>query len=261
MSFQELLDTYYSEYQYKPKFCVVMSTHSWSDALENHYQSINVPVGWRKAIAYDPDPRRPSVKDSIQSNPQYIPNKYNKIPLNPNVLAVCDTQSPPVQDGQIRTGSTCMPAIHAALTIGCEYTWCIEFDVGFTGNWLKLFEFYEHDNSDLLCTNLRTFNDDNKGWYWWENKWNCPIKAHTAAFIPIYRISRKLTLQFMECLYNGWRGHSEALLPTIAIEYKYSVKDMIEWYNGKNTMRFRPIFERQDLKESNRLYHPCKFNL
>lgn len=111
-----------------------------------------------------------------------------------------------------------------------EYYWLVEDDVMFSGDWSVLFDAFICDKSDLLTTKIRNYADEPE-WYWWRS-----IKAPKdtflsendlfASFNPIYRLSFKA----LDCLeiemHKGWRGHFEAIVPTIVAMYGLTMRDM-----------------------------------
>ena len=139
-----------------------------------------------------------------------------------------------------------------------DYVWVIEDDVVFTGNWKDLFDNFNQNDSDLITSYLRCYEDE-PNWYWWYSLKipNENIKMYTA-FNPIYRISYKGLQKVDEYMKIGWSGHFEALLPSIIKNSGLKAEDLNKdkiFYHG-DTMRWDiPIVIK---KEENMLYHPIK---
>jgi len=156
--------------------------------------------------------------------------------------------------------------------------WFIEYDVRYSGSWAGFFAAQQSLTADLVGCHLRPWRAEPK-WSWWptlampagavpeENRWR--------GFFPIMRISAKALRILKEKMEAGWRGHFEALIPTVLVREGLEVADLegnspgegrrcctcIDskdgCLTGFGTMRFRPAHLfwglRRDL-----LYHPVK---
>src|SRR5262249_7033461 len=155
------------------------------------------------------------------------------------------------------------------------YYWCVEYDVTFTGKWSKLFQSFAANSSDLLICHLRNQSEE-PDWEWWRS---LKMPSHSPssqsndvaplrAFTPISRWSHALLMLLKPALKDGWRGHMEVLVPTLAIANGLQVSDFGEdrFYTSFSSadgilpfgsMRYRPAHFLPLLKE-NFLYHPVK---
>ncbi len=163
-----------------------------------------------------------------------------------------------------------------------EYYWYIEYDVLFTGNWNTFFNAYSSIKADFLSSNIQRF-DEHPKWYWWESlkleTMKIPINKFVRSFNPIYRISNSALSFLDDVLKHKNRGHHEVLIPTLLNYNGYVIVDIggngsyvlpkfknqfylgCTAFGGKGTMRFRPTFKLEVIKQldlSNKLFHPVK---
>lgn len=151
-----------------------------------------------------------------------------------------------------------------------DYYWLIEDDVCFTGKWSTLFESYLSDDSDLISTYIRTF-DDEPNWAWWRTLHThddqierCNI---VAAFNPIFRISRRGLSCLNEFLLKGWRGHLEVIVSSVLNYMGMSLKDMgvnNVYHGSEETALFYSCethrYQNHRITQwmPNQIYHPVK---
>lgn len=157
-----------------------------------------------------------------------------------------------------------------------DYYWFIEYDVDYRGNWGELLDI--KNESDLICTHLIDYTENDK-WVWWKY-FNTPMKniKKMRAFLPIYRISRNMLEEIGTAItQEDWRGHIEALIPTIVGVKNGKINEI--WWNSKYTLpqninkfynsypswyeiwfgEFRWIPHMlNSCKRKERLYHPIK---
>lgn len=152
-----------------------------------------------------------------------------------------------------------------------DYCWVVEDDVLFSGDWSVLFDAFSDDPADLVAAYIRTYEDE-PNWCWWSG-----VRAPDgvalsqddlyASFNPVNRLSAKA----LECLEtemrNGWRGHFEAIVPTVIAKHGMSMRDFggtgrfvrngdeYRFYKGK-TLTWLPLSV-QTMKP-NMIYHPVK---
>jgi hypothetical protein len=159
---------------------------------------------------------------------------------------------------------------------GFDYVWYVEFDVDFAGAWGDFFALTKESKADFLATTIQT-KDGSPDWIHW--KWfECPPEVrktdYRRCFCPIMRCSTRMLATYMREVGSGrWRGHTEALLPTIALHNGLIVEDMHQWGVYTNspddpmlspgTMVWRPHWPRYFHEdptyfERGRLYHPVK---
>jgi len=152
-----------------------------------------------------------------------------------------------------------------------DYCWIVEDDVVFSGEWSVLFDAFVDDPSALVAASIRGYKDDPE-WVWWDSlkypESICPaLDELYAAFIPIYRLSSRA----MDCLENasksGWRGHFEAVVPTVVSWNGLELCDMggkgqfvkkgeEQRFYTEKTHTWVPL--RVQKIVPNRIYHPMK---
>ena len=142
-----------------------------------------------------------------------------------------------------------------------DYCWLIENDVVFSGNWSVFFDAFADDTSDLLTTKVRSYAEDPQ-WYWWPS-----VKAPEgivlslnelyASFNPVYRLSAR-TLECLDTeMSNGWRGHFEAIVPTVLIKNGLTIRDIYrDGFYTEETHTWIPL--RVQKTQPNMIYHPVK---
>lgn len=152
-----------------------------------------------------------------------------------------------------------------------DFCWRIEDDVVFSGDWSVLFDAYANDTSDLVSAKIRTYTD-NPDWYWWKSvktpqgETLVPDEMY-ASFTPVFRLSAK-ALDFLDDeMRKGWRGHFEALVPTIIARHGLTMRDIggdgryvnlgdLNRFYTEDTHTWRPL-QVQPMKP-NMIYHPIK---
>lgn len=129
-----------------------------------------------------------------------------------------------------------------------RYLWVVEDDVLFTGDWEGFFSSYEdaelgeargtkrgslggsngggqggYGRADLLAVSQfdGVPKEDADKWYWWKSCSFCTAMEATdsgekkAAFLPVFRISKRLATAVQDALNSGLNGHHEALVPSV----------------------------------------------
>lgn len=164
---------------------------------------------------------------------------------------------------------------------GYRLYWYVEYDVAFSGDWNIFFKATEASNADLLAVNM-VRRDAITDWPNWKSmrppegkvladaQW---IRAHLA----ITRISKRLADVLGPVYQQGWAGHSEGLLATLAEQNGLRVEDIggdgefvppgnkNRFYRstptnnslGPGTFVFRPSIPAPGA-EPNMLWHPVK---
>jgi hypothetical protein len=161
-----------------------------------------------------------------------------------------------------------------------DYFWIIEFDVRFRGFWKTFFQSFHETQYDFVASHIHTFQEE-PYWFFWNLEHHTdsiPLEERIRCFHPIYRISKK-ALQFIDLkLSEGWKGHSEVLIPTLLHRNHFTIGDFggngpfrirenKNFYIGtpptpigrldEGTLRWRPGFKRAGLRW-NKIYHPVK---
>lgn len=109
------------------------------------------------------------------------------------------------------------------------HVWGLEYDVDFAGAWSDFFSPLIGRPADLLGTTFypRTQCPD---WMWWsslETPAEVSLADHVRSFIPIVRLSRRMIDCYAKAVESGgWRGHHEALYPTIARHHGLTIEDL-----------------------------------
>lgn len=130
---------------------------------------------------------------------------------------------------------------------GYKYYWFMEYDAFFNSDLKEIFNKVEQDNSDLITTHIKSYEDDLEvakifGFsyifgFWdsmtlWKNQnENIPWFR---AFLQFYRISDQAIDRLDEIILNNkWRGHFESLVPTALIYWKMKLSQF--WGESKFT--------------------------
>jgi hypothetical protein len=163
-----------------------------------------------------------------------------------------------------------------------DYCWVMEYDVHYEGRWGFLFERFERSKGDLLATMvfdatatphkldmMPPFRD--------ETGKKPPPEEAIISFLPLHRISRRL-LDALDAGYRqGWNGHYEFVLATLAKRLGYEVEDIggvgpyvrphnrnvfyfsnvKRWDMSPGTFVFRPSFTKAR-RYPDTLWHPLK---
>jgi len=165
------------------------------------------------------------------------------------------------------------------------YYWNIEYDVYFNGNWSVFFKEFESLKTDFISSHVETY-DSRQDWGWWYSlKFKTVSIERTSwvkSFNPVYRISNAALSCLDNVLSAGNSGHHECLIATVLSNNRFSINDLggcgaftpeslvnkfyqsykgIDDFYRKSTMRYRPVFSREDIKklaEDNMIYHPVK---
>jgi hypothetical protein len=158
--------------------------------------------------------------------------------------------------------------------------WAVEYDVRYSGPWRRFFAAFEEDESDLLAPLLRRRRQD-PGWANWTSlvsPGEPPADEQVvSAFTPIFRASGRLMRAVDEAYREGWGGHIECSLATLALVRGLSVADLggegeftPERYRGRfysstvgtefhapGSLVFKPTFFRPGSRPD-MLWHPVK---
>jgi hypothetical protein len=179
-------------------------------------------------------------------------------------------------------GCTHFPLVDFAGEHHYAYYWLIENDVEFSGNWGNLIGSCSEDRADLIAAHVTPYKDD-PGWIWWRfltSPLHRPLDPARLlrAFFPVYRISREGLSRIDRMQRAGWRGHYEALLPTLLNASGMAVADLRkfgQFYLGTrqdpphalahldqlSTLRWRPAVSDEEFLRrftDNVIFHPVK---
>lgn len=176
-------------------------------------------------------------------------------------------------------GSVHFPLLSVARHIRYCHYWLVEYDVDYRGRWPGFFDLFSSCNADLLAAHVKTYDDD-PDWFWWPHFFPPSGvelgQAHWhKVFMPIYRASAAALACTDAAHLAGWRGHVEALMPTVLRLSSLDVQDMnavAPCYAGsqqdscadtqvQSTLRYRPAvsyYEFVNRGQSPLLFHPIK---
>ena len=181
-----------------------------------------------------------------------------------------------------------IPVAAQLARIGYRRIWVVEYDVDFAGPWSDFFSKLLNSKADLLATTLRR-RSSSSAWTYWK-RFGCPPTVRPEhqhrSFLPILRLSARMLEAYLEALQDeAWRGHYEALLPTIALHNGLVVEDIggsgdhappsrrgryyantaDDRFLGPGTLIYRPAVsqsyfgeEPSRFRHAGMLYHPVK---
>lgn len=148
---------------------------------------------------------------------------------------------------------------------GYDWFWFIEYDVSFSGDWSMFFSETESSDADLLAVNMIRY-DQIPEWPLWksieapkgEDLPHCDwIRVHLA----ISRYSKRINETLIPVYRQGWAGHAEALLATLAARQGLSIEDIGgdgEFVGPGNTNRFyRSTLTDNSLGPGTFVFRPC----
>jgi hypothetical protein len=149
-----------------------------------------------------------------------------------------------------------------------SHIWLVEYDVDYAGHWGEFFAIKRF--GDFVGTTIVPQSESNE-WYHWRS-FVAPHDARpTRSFAPIFRLSRRMIDCYVQSIATGkWKGHFEALFPTIALYNGLTIEDVGGYTNTPNdpylspgTFVYRPartsyFHEWPDSFERGFLYHPVK---
>jgi hypothetical protein len=153
-----------------------------------------------------------------------------------------------------------------------EHIWVIEYDVDFAGDWGRFFARQSKTDADFVGTTIVPQIASAK----WDH-WSWFVAPHGAtpfrSFIPICRLSSQMIECYRRSVETGhWKGHFEALFPTIALYHGLRVRELDGYFNtpsdpglSPGTLVFRPVQSDRYFHEAPEnfsragfLYHPVK---
>jgi len=122
-----------------------------------------------------------------------------------------------------------MPAyLHPQLT-GYDYLWIVEYDVDFAGDWRRFFARTMQSRADLLSASILP-RVQCPQWANWPG-FDCPPEVSSDCqlrmFAPVTRLSRAMRDSYVQSMRESrWRGHFEAVVPTIARHHGLRIEDL-----------------------------------
>jgi hypothetical protein len=122
-----------------------------------------------------------------------------------------------------------VPIMLSAELAGYSSIWLLEYDVDFAGPWDAFFRPLLSSQADLIGTDLYP-KDQCRDWYFWPGiaaPAQLAPENYTRGFFPIARYSRRMLDCYSKEIQSGsWRGHFEALSPTIARHHSLLIEDL-----------------------------------
>lgn len=175
------------------------------------------------------------------------------------------------------TDLTFLPALFDARVRHYRFVWIVEYDADWSGDWGRFFAATMRSRADFLSTTLVP-RAESRDWHHWPQFYGPPDLApaqQMRCFAPVARFSRRYLARYRAAVESGaWHGHSEALLPSIALHAGFTVADIgrahyrntpADFGLAPGTFIYRPpvsdaYFHEapQNFAEPDRLYHPVK---
>jgi hypothetical protein len=122
-----------------------------------------------------------------------------------------------------------LPTMLSPELSGYSSIWLLEYDVDFAGTWDAFFRPLLSSSADLIGTDLYP-KDRCPDWYFWPGiaaPAQLAPESYTRGFFPLARFSRQMLDVYSKAIQSGnWRGHLEALWPTIARHHALVVEDL-----------------------------------
>jgi hypothetical protein len=111
---------------------------------------------------------------------------------------------------------------------GYKYYWFMEYDVRYSGDLRELINELNTSDADLLGGYIDRHSGAGDSWMHWPSL-QIPARVSSdewrRAFLPLCRVSNKLFSTLIDRYKEGWRGHFEALWPTVAAAHGMSYAD------------------------------------
>ncbi|MGQ4273113.1 hypothetical protein [Terrihabitans sp. B22-R8] len=156
-----------------------------------------------------------------------------------------------------------LPALTSERLAEFSHIWFIENDVDFAGNWRDFFEPAEQCTADLLTTTIHA----RAAHPWWSHwrRFRTPDciarERQLRAFLPLARFSRPMIDAYAEEVRNPeWKGHFEAMWPTLAQERGLTLADL----GGEGPFRwdgpsfYRNSFRKRSMSPGNFVFRPAR---
>jgi hypothetical protein len=161
-------------------------------------------------------------------NPGVTPMPQSELPSRP-AADIFPVRSKQAEGGKLLPGHVDLVYAPLAMAMSHAYVWIVEYDVDYSGDWANFFRQFRNNTADLLTTSLTPWAESRE-WFHWE--WatipnDVPARHRYRCFAPIVRVSQRFLRAYAcELLLNPWGGHSEFLLPTIALHLGFDVQDI-----------------------------------
>lgn len=177
-------------------------------------------------------------------------------------------------------GLSCLPVIHLGRDLeGFRDIWYLEWDVRFHGDWSEFFDAFRDDESDFVSGLIYDRTPEMASWPHW--KITHPTERledgdYVRSFNPVSRYSMRACRRLDEMMRDGWRGHHEAMFPTLLRREGLTICDFggtgpyvskrlrnrfyvsRPWGDPMESYRFRPPFPPSLGPAVGKIYHPVK---
>ena len=186
-----------------------------------------------------------------------------------------------LREQKIVPGSAHFPILEFSRRHAYDRYWLIESDVEFSGNWSELIKRTSNSDAHFITSHIRSHAETPSN-MWWRSlsapndlpttasgDWRC------MAFLPVARFSAQALRAVDQAHQLGWRGHAEALIPSVLRQaglemadlkqfgalYQPQAKDPVARTNYRGSMRWRPLISLNEFAKHwapDTLYHPVK---
>ena len=184
-------------------------------------------------------------------------NIKNLYIFSTNDLAELDVKT--LVSNKLYPGCTNYGVIFFADKYNYDYTWYVEHDVLYTGEWVDFFDSYAGDTSGFLATQVEPHSEINADWYWWVacNGSDIDLENSWKSFNPVSRYSSAVVSTVKSWILSGKLAHYELLVPSVCVRAGLAVKSFANNCTC-DTCRFRPVFSKDQCVLPNTIYHPVK---
>lgn len=268
-----------------PPQAVILSTHILSSKIYGHFNRLKTETkNILDAYLCVREPVR--YYDGKRFNADFSISRRDEKTLAPKRYAEMHKRGGAILPGFSDLAG--MPALLNGRLSAYKYIWLVEYDVDFSGTWHDFFAELVQSDADLMGTTFypRAQCPDWYHWAWFEAPPEVSADYHVRSFGPILRFSRRMINCYVDAARDGrWRGHSEALYPTLALYNGLKIQDFggygpftpasllgknycntsTDRYLSPGTFVFRPVEHRAYFRDAPEqfptrgfLYHPVK---
>lgn len=144
-----------------------------------------------------------------------------------------------------------------------DRAWVLEPDCVYTGaSWVEFFQAYDerYPDHDLIAAD----STKSTGGAAWAHAASCTYCAEgdgrwRTAFLPVFRVSKRLARAVIDELARNATGHHEAFIPTVCSRLPGCQWAPVD--GGGGVFRYRPFLKKDEArskKATGKLYHPVK---
>ncbi len=136
-----------------------------------------------------------------------------------------------------------------------DFLWITDERVFFEGDWESFYDGFDGCDADLLATVIRS-RDEEPDWPWWSSLRDPAgneVGGGVAAMLPLVRLSQAAAAVILVGLREGWTGHPEAVVPTLASKAGLKIEDIggigsftpperiVRWYEPRTWNALGPV--------------------